>query len=76
MPTYDLNHYRSLFPFLKSGKLYFDHASVGPLPSPTRQAIESYLISRNEKEVNVFLDFLKVHQQTKEQIGALLNAPK
>lgn len=75
MPNYDIVHYRSLFPFLKSGKLYFDHASIGPVPLPTRKAMESYLTSRSEQEINVFLDFLKVHQQTKTRIGALLNCP-
>lgn len=76
MPSYDINHYRSLFPFLENGTLYFDHASIGPLPIPTRKAVETYLFQRSEREINVFLDFLKIHQATKERIGTLLNSPK
>ena len=76
MPQYNIDHYRSLFPFLKNGTLYFDHASIGPLPTPTRSAVETYLLQRSEREINVFLDFLKIHQATKDRVGTLLNAPK
>ena len=76
MPTYDLNHIRSLFPFLRNGTVYLDHASVGPVPLPTRKAVESYLVQRSEGSINILQDFLRIHTQTKERVGRLLHAPK
>ncbi|MEX2116781.1 MAG: aminotransferase class V-fold PLP-dependent enzyme [Bacteroidota bacterium] len=69
------DRYRPLFPFLRNGTIFLDHAAIGPVPEPTRKAIESYLHRRSESDINVFQSFLKVHTQTKQRIGALINAP-
>ncbi len=70
------DRYRTLFPFLKTGAIYLDHAAIGPLPDPARKAIESYLHRRSESDINVFQSFLKVHAQTKQRIGELINSPE
>ncbi len=69
------DQYRPLFPFLKNGTNYLDHAAIGPLPDPARKAIESYLFRRSESDINVFQFFLKVHAQAKKRLGELINAP-
>lgn len=66
---------RPHFPFLKSGMIYLDHASIGPLPNATRAATEAYLAERSNGIVNVFHEFLKAHSRTKARIGRLLNSP-
>lgn len=65
--------YRSLFPFLKNGTVYLDHASIGPIPAPARTAVELYLKRRSESDINVFQSFLKIHAQAKQRIGTLIN---
>lgn len=67
-------HYRPLFPFLKNGTVYLDHASIGPIPIPTRTAVDLYLQRRSESDINVFQSFLKIHAQAKHRIGTLINA--
>ncbi|MEX2189535.1 MAG: aminotransferase class V-fold PLP-dependent enzyme [Bacteroidota bacterium] len=68
------DQYRPLFPFLKNGTIYLDHASIGPVPAPARTAMELFLHRRSESDINVFQSFLKVHAQAKQRIGRLLNA--
>jgi len=76
MPITDLSRLRSFFPYLAGGTIYLDHASVGPLPRQTREAVEAYALRRSETELNLFLDIVKTGRETKERIGKLLNAPK
>lgn len=75
MPPYDIARYRSLFPYLKSNLVYFDHAAVSPFSAPVREAIRSYLDRKTEKELNIFFDVLKTVVETKRRIGRLLNCP-
>lgn len=68
------DRFRPLFPFLKTGAIYLDHASIGPLPDPSRKAIEAYLHRRSESDINVFQSFLKIHALAKKRLGELINA--
>lgn len=74
--NYDINHYRSLFPLIKNGLTYLDHAAIGPFPTPVRDAVYAYTRKKSETEPNVYLDFLKVVVESKGRIGKLINAPK
>lgn len=66
--------YRRLFPFLSKGTIYLDHAAIGPVPQPSREAAMAYLRERTEGDVNIFIPFLKAHAEGKKTIGRLLNA--
>jgi len=76
MPNYDITHYRSLFPYLKSGMVYLDHAAVGPFPKPVSDVISDYVRQKSETNPNVFFDIVKVIVATKERIGKLVNCQK
>ena len=76
MVYYDINHYRSLFPYLKTGLIYLDHAAVAPFSKPVADAINDYVRKKSETEPNIFFDFLKVVIETKERIGKLINCQK
>lgn len=76
MPSYDINHYRSLFPHIKLGLTYLDHAAVGPFSKPVNDAILDYIRRKSETELNIFFNFLKTVAATKEQIGTLINSQK
>ncbi len=73
---YDINHYRSLFPYLKSGMIYLDHASVGPFSKLVSDVLNEYLRKKSETELNVVFDFVKVVVEAKERIGRLINSQK
>lgn len=75
MSDFDPVPYRRLFPFLSKGTIYLDHAAIGPVPQPSRDAVLAYLRERTEGDVNIFLPFLKAHADAKKTIGRLLNAP-
>jgi selenocysteine lyase/cysteine desulfurase len=76
MPNYDINHYRSLFPYLKTGLIYLDHAAIGPFPIPVRDAVNAYVNKKSETEPNVVFEFFRVAVEVRERIGKLLNSPK
>jgi len=76
MPEYDIKKYRSYFPYLTSGMLYFDHAAVSPFSTPVRKAIEEYLALKSETEPGPFERVLRLMVETKERIGKLVGTSK
>lgn len=75
MPAYDVNSYRSLFPYLQTGLLYFDHAATSPFSTRVRDAMKQYLERKTEKDLNLFHDVLKMMAETRQQLAGLLNCP-
>ncbi len=67
--------YRSWFPHLKTGKLWLNHAAISPLNSRTKNAVEQYLLNRSEGSIDDFPQIVQISQNTKMQIGKLVNAP-
>jgi len=74
--TNDIATYRSLFPYLKTGYIYMNHAAISPLSRRVVDAIHGYLTQRSETEIENFFTFQKTLVETKEMIGKLINAPK
>lgn len=69
----DLDRYRQLFPFLKTGAIYMNHAAISPLSTRVMEAIQDYFKLRNEAEKEIFFPFQGTILQTKELLGTLLN---
>jgi cysteine desulfurase/selenocysteine lyase len=67
--------YRSWFPHLNTGKLWLNHAAISPLNSRTKNAVEQYLLNRSEGSIDDFPQIVQISQNTKLQIGKLINAP-
>ena len=65
---------RLLFPHLNTGKIYFNHASIGPLASPIVQKLNEYLFERSVSPIKNFDTFVKASFGAKELLGKLLNA--
>jgi cysteine desulfurase / selenocysteine lyase len=76
MPDYDLERYRGLFPHIKEGLRYFNHAAVSPFSNPVREAIQKYLQMKNVTNPEPFELLLKTMVETKEKLGRLINAPR
>lgn len=73
MPT-NLESYRNLFPHLKTGKLWLNHAAISPLNSRTKQAMEQYLQNRSEGTIDDFPQIVQISNNTKKEIGKMINA--
>lgn len=76
MPDYDLERYRAMFPHLKTGLRYFNHAAVSPMSTPVRDAIESYLEMKNVTNPEPFELVLKAMVETKENLARLINTSR
>ena len=64
---------RSYFPYLKNGKIYFNHASTGPLPVPVLQQIKKVLFEMSESNIDNYTRLLAVIKETKQDLGGLIN---
>jgi len=64
---------REQYPHLKSGKIYFDHAAVSPLPLTVKEQIDKYLYERSFTEINNYHSNLETIANLREQLGNLLN---
>ncbi len=63
---------RNEFEYLKTGKVYFNHASVGPLPNRTVEAIKSYSEERSTGSINNFMHYLAIDKRAKRKLGNLI----
>lgn len=74
-----MNHpfvsYRSLFPHIKTGKLWLNHAAISPLNSRTKGAVDRYLLNRSEGTIDDFPQIVQISDNAKKGIGSLINAP-
>lgn len=73
MLKYDINKYRSLFPFIQTGKVYLNHAATGPLSSKVVAAIDRYLHERSETQIDNYGAVLRILDETRDYIAKLLN---
>ncbi len=65
---------RKLFPYLKTGQIYFNHASIGALPVPVVERINNHLAVRSGGEVSNFDAMMEFSRSGKEKAGKLINA--
>lgn len=65
---------RSLYPYLKTGMIYMNHAAVSPLSTPVVQTIQKYLEVRSENGIENFRLNLDVFTRAKQKTAALINA--
>lgn len=63
---------RKQFEYLTTGKIYFNHASVGPLPKKTVDTISDYLVQRSRTDINVFMHYLAAEKEAKKKLAKLL----
>lgn len=64
---------RKLFPYIAHGKIYFNHASIGPLSRPVLSQLNEYLYERSTSKIKNFEAFLASDAGGRENIGKLLN---
>lgn len=65
---------RKHFTYLENGIIYFNHASTGPIPDFTVEAVKNYLAERSSKSIDNYEKILKTISETKELIAKLINS--
>ncbi len=70
----NLNEAREEFSYLKSGKIYFNHASTGPLSKRVLKRIEQVLYEKSETNIDEFLGLQSVIKDTKSDLALLINS--
>lgn len=73
--TEQFSAYRDLFPHLKTGKLWLNHAAISPLNSRTKNALDRYLHNRSEGTIDDFPQIVQISEHAKSGLGKLINAP-
>ncbi|MFN4110912.1 MAG: aminotransferase class V-fold PLP-dependent enzyme [Ignavibacteria bacterium] len=65
---------RKRFTYLENGIIYFNHASTGPIPDFTVEAVKNYLAERSSKSIDNYEMILKTISETKELIAKFINS--
>jgi selenocysteine lyase/cysteine desulfurase len=69
----DINEIRNLFPHLKTGQIYFNHAALGPWSKPLLERLELYARQRSGDKIENFKFFLRWNASAKAKLARLLN---
>ncbi len=64
---------RKLFPYIAHGKIYFNHASIGPLSRLVLSRLNEYFYERSTSKIKNFEAFLAADSGGRENIAKLLN---
>ncbi len=65
---------RNFFPYIKTGKIFFDHAAVSPISTFTKERIENYLYNFSENDIENIPQLIQIAEETKIKISKLINA--
>ena len=64
---------RSLFPHIKRGKIYFNHAATGPLSNNVISAVDEYLLQRSETDIDNFPQLMNAVNDAKNYLSHMIN---
>jgi len=64
---------RSLFPHIKEGKIYFNHASTGTFSTRVLKVLEDQIKEKTTGEIDGYEDFVKTAAETKSSLGKMIN---
>lgn len=70
----DINTIREYFPYLKKGKIYFNHATTAPVSVPLIRELNKVLTGKSESNIDNYPEFLSVVDDTKSKLALLINA--
>ena len=64
---------RNEFPHIMHGKIYFNHASTGPLCKPVLESIGKVLYEKSETNIDEYSGLQSIIKETKTDLAALIN---
>jgi cysteine desulfurase / selenocysteine lyase len=65
---------RSLFPYLETGAIYFNHAAVSPLSTPVVAAMQEHLAMRSTGAIDDYNKILRTFATARARTAELINA--
>ena len=72
---YDPTPYRSLFPHIRKGTLWLNHAAIGPVTTRTRAAVDEFIANRSEGTIDEYPEIAALFRDAKNEIGKMIGAP-
>ncbi len=64
---------RENFPYLNSGKIYFNHASSGPISITVREKLSEVILEKSETDIDEYQKFLQASGDTKNMLSKMIN---
>ncbi len=64
---------REEFPYLRSGKIYFNHAATGPLSERVLEGIAKILYEKSEANIDDYLALQAIIKETKNNLALMIN---
>jgi cysteine desulfurase / selenocysteine lyase len=64
---------RELFPYIQTGKIYFNHASTGPVSSRVLTAVNRHLLNASTHKIDDYPTIISTVEETKRELGAYIN---
>ncbi|HEX3074850.1 MAG TPA: aminotransferase class V-fold PLP-dependent enzyme [Ignavibacteriales bacterium] len=69
----EITEARKYYKHIKTGKIYFNCAAIGPLSDPILKQLDIYLEERSDAMIENYPSMLKITAAAKEGLGRLLN---
>ena len=70
----EISEARELFPHIKKGIIYFNHASTAPLNTKVIDKINEYVIEFSETKIDDISNIIKALKETKNDIALMINS--
>lgn len=70
----NIEEVRNLFPYIKTGQIYFNHAAIGPWSSLVLNRINEYARQRSGESIENYKSFLNWSSTAKIKLGKLIGA--
>ncbi|MFZ1519846.1 MAG: aminotransferase class V-fold PLP-dependent enzyme [Ignavibacteriaceae bacterium] len=64
---------RNYFPYLKSGIIYFNHASTGPFSDLLTKTLANLLKDKSENNIDDYESFLKIVEESKKFLAEMIS---
>lgn len=71
-----LEETRDLFPHIKTGRIYFNHASIGPVSNYVKEKLDEYIYQRNVDPIENYQSLIENSSSAKKRLAKMLNAKK
>ncbi len=70
----NLDEIRELFPHLKTDKIYFNHASTGPMSIRVKDNLLRLIENRTGEKIDDYKEFMAVSEETKKDLAEMINS--
>ena len=75
MTSEALERIRALFPYLSSGRIYFNHAATGPLSTRVIDAMQQHLFDQSTGVLDTYDTDVDMVGELRSRVAALINSP-